>query len=160
MTSIVESTYTEGSAQVDGRRYVKERHVDDAGESFEYEWLGDQNAQAVVAARASVLNTLLTERAAAEALVSGTLLPLTKYQFRQLFGAKQVNVDAFNATYESSPGLSDAQKSAIRTGLKNFEASTAVVRPFVADVIGMLALYVALGILTQAESDAIAAQGE
>jgi hypothetical protein len=160
MTSIVESTYTEGPAQVDGRRYVKERHVDDAGESFEYEWLGDQNAQVVVDARAVRLNTLLAERAAAEAVVSGTRLPLTKYQFRQLFGAKQVAVDAFNATYESNAQLSEQQKALIRTGLKNFEASTAVVRPFVADVLGMLALYVALGILTQAESDAIVQEGD
>lgn len=159
MTSIVESTYTEGPTQVDGRRYVKERHVDDTGESFEFEWLGDQGAQSVLVARASRLNVLLAERAAAEALVSGTRLPLTKYQFRQLFGAKQVAVDAFNATYESNAQLSDQQKALIRTGLKNFEASTAVVRPFVADVIGMLALYVALGLLTQAESDAIVEAG-
>lgn len=159
MTAIVSSTYTEGPAQVDGRRYVKERHVDDAGESFEFDWLGDQNAQAVVDARAAKLNTLLADRAAVEAVVSGTRLPLTKYQFRQLFGAKQVAVDTFNATYEANAKLTDQQKALIRTGLKNFEASTAVVRPFVSDVLGMLTLYVALGLLTQAESDAIVEEG-
>jgi hypothetical protein len=157
--SIISSTHTVGHAQVDGRRYVKERHVDDAGESFEYEWLGEQDAQSVLIARASRLNTLLAERAAAEEIVSGTRLPFTKYQFRQLFGAKQVEVDAFNATYEANPGLTGEQKALIRTGLKNFEASTAVVRPFVADVLSMLALYVALGVLTQAEGNTIVEAG-
>ena len=55
---IVSSTYTEGPQQADGRRYITERHTDDSGEVYSYEWLhdGTQDIQAVVAARAAAIN--------------------------------------------------------------------------------------------------------
>jgi len=37
---IVDSWFEEGPPQEDGRRFVKETHVDDKGSSFTYEMLG------------------------------------------------------------------------------------------------------------------------
>lgn len=146
---IVESTYTEGPTQVDGRRYVKERHVDDRGAIFEHEWLGSQDAGPVLAARAARLSALITEQRDAEALVSGTLLPLTKLKFRELFTqTERAGVDAFEAGLETNPALSTEQRAAIRTGFIDFDNAQNIVRPFLPQVVAMLDLFVSLGLLT------------
>lgn len=146
---IVESTYTEGPVQVDGRRYVKERHVDDRGAIFEHEWLGSQDAGPVLAARAARLSALITEQREAEALVSGTLLPLTKLKFRELFTqTERAGVDAFRVGLEANPMLSTEQKAAIRTGFEDFDTAQNIVRPFLPQVVAMLDLFVSLGLLT------------
>lgn len=159
MTSIVSSTYTEGPAQADGRRAVKERHVDGNGEVYEFDWLGSQDVTPVLEARAARLSAQLSERAAAEAQVAGTLLPLTKFQFRKLFGAKQGLVDEFNASFESNAGLSAELKRAIRSGLENYRTSGSVARPFLPEVAQMIGLYHALGMLTAEEAKNILEAG-
>lgn len=53
---IVSSTFTEGPVQACGRRYVSETHVADNGETYQFEWLGTQDAQTVVDARIVILN--------------------------------------------------------------------------------------------------------
>jgi hypothetical protein len=107
---IVTSTYTEGPPQVDGRRYVSELHTDDRGQTYTYEWLGDQDAALVLADRAAVLSAQIAAQRAAEAVVLGTALPLTKYQFRQLFTfAERVAVDELEASLEQHPGLTVGQ---------------------------------------------------
>lgn len=146
---ITQSTYTEGPAQADGRRYVRETHTDDRGRTYDYEWLGDQDAGLVLAARAATLTQQIAAQRAAEALVAGTLLPLTKYQFRQLFtDVERAAIDAFEAGFETNPALTVEQKAAIRTGYKDFNAALAVDRPFVAGVLQMLGLFRSLGLLT------------
>lgn len=146
---IVSSTYTEGPPQVDGRRYVRELHTDDRGQTYAYEWLGDQDAAMVLADRAAVLSAQIAAQRAAEAVVLGTALPLTKYQFRQLFTfAERVAVDELEASLEQHPGLTVEQRASIRTGLKDFNAAQDVARPFLPDVLTMLDLFVSLGILT------------
>lgn len=159
MTSIVSSTYTEGPAQADGRRPVKERHVDGNGEVYEFDWLGSQDVTPVLEARAARLSAQLSERAAAEAQVAGTLLPLTKFQFRKLFRAKQGLVDEFNASFESNAGLSAELKRAIRSGLENYRTSGSVARPFLPEVVQMIGLYQALGMLTAEEAKNILEAG-
>lgn len=157
--TIVSSTFTEGAPQADGRRYVKERHTDDAGEVYEFEWLGSQDVGPVLEARAAILSVQLAERAAAEAQVAGTLLPLTKFQFRKLFGAKQGLVDEFNASFETNPALTAELKRAIRSGLENYRTSGNVARPFLPEVVQMVGLYQALGMLTAEEAKNILEAG-
>lgn len=157
---IVSSTYTEGPPQVDGRRYVSELHTDDRGQTYAYEWLGDQDAGLVLADRAAVLSAQIAEQRAAEAVVAGTVLPLTKYQFRQLFTfTERVASDELEANLEQHPGLTAEQRAVIRTGLKDFNAAQDVARPFLPDVIQMLELYVTLGILTPERKAQIAEVG-
>lgn len=157
---IVSSTYTEGPPQVDGRRYVSELHTDDRGQTYTYEWLGDQDAAMVLADRAAVLSDQIASQRAAEAVVAGTVLPLTKYQFRQLFTfTERVAADELEANLEQHPGLTAEQRAVIRTGLKDFNAAQDVARPFLPDVIQMLDLFVSLGILTPERKAQIVSAG-
>lgn len=157
---IVSSTYTEGPAQVDGRRYVSELHTDDRGQTYTHEWLGDQDADLVLSDRAAVLSAQIAAQRAAEAVVLGTALPLTKYQFRQLFTfAERVAVDELEASLEQHPGLTVEQRASIRTGLKDFNAAQDVARPFLPDVLQMLDLFVSLGILTPERKAQIVSAG-
>lgn len=157
---IVSSTYTEGPVQPDGRRYVTERHIDDAGEVYDYEWLGGQNAELVLQARTATLDKLLAEKAEAEALVVGTLLPLSKLKFRELFTfAERLGIDALHVQFEAHPGLTSQQKAQIRTGLEDYRMATNIRRPFDARVTSMLDMYVALGLLTAERKAAIVSAG-
>ena len=157
--TIAESSFTEGPTQADGRRYVKERHVDDRGGVYEFEWLGSQNAALVLAARAQTLTAQITEQREAEALVSGTLLPLTKLKFRELFtGTERAGIDAFRAGLEAMQ-IPAEQKAAIRTGFADFDSAQNIVRPFLPQVLAMLALFVSLGLLTPERRDEIVSAG-
>jgi len=157
---IVSSTYTEGPPQVDGRRYVSELHTDDRGQTYTHEWLGDQDAAMVLADRAAVLSAQISAQRAAEAVVLGTALPLTKYQFRQLFTfSERVAVDSMEANLEQHPGLTVEQRASIRTGLKDFNAAQDVVRPFLPYDLQMLDLFVSLGILTPERKAQIVSAG-
>lgn len=160
MTQIVQSTYTEGAPQADGRRWVHERHVDTAGMPYEFEWLGAQDAALVVAARAATLNEQLAVRDAAEALTSGTLLPLTKLQFRELFtSAERMAADALHAGFESNAALTEGQKAQIRTGLEDYRMALNIRRPFDTRIQSMLSLYVAMGVLTAERAAEIVSAG-
>lgn len=160
MTSIVSSTYTEGPVQVDGRRYVTETHTDDKGAQYSYQWLGAQDAAAVLHARATALNSQLAAQDAAAAVIVGTLLPMSKLDFRGLFtDAEKQLIDELNATYASNASLSVATQRAIRTGLEDFDKATGINKPFLPAVQQMLALYQALGLLTAERVTAILAAG-
>lgn len=160
MTSIITSTFTEGPTQSDGRRYVTERHVDDRGHVYEYQWLGEQDAAPVLAARVALLNAQLADQEAAQALVAGTLLPLTKLKFRELFTfAERMGIDALHAGFETHPALSTEQKATLRTGLEDYRMAENIQRPFDARVIAMLNMYVALGLLTPARQAEIVSAG-
>lgn len=156
---IVSSTYTEGPAQADGRRYVTEVHILDDGDELKYEWLGDQDARMVMEARVEVLNSQYAAKAASQALVVGSLIPFSKLEFRNLFGAKKKSIDAFNASFELSPLLSAEQKAVVRSGLEDFKESKYIERPFRPDVLMLLGLYQALGLLTAQEVAAITEAG-
>lgn len=66
---IVESSYTVGAPQIDGRAYVLERHTDGAGTVHvrEYGPVGVVNYQAIMTARAAALAGELAEGEAAAA---------------------------------------------------------------------------------------------
>jgi len=146
---IQSSTYTEGPPQVDGRRYVKETHTDDTGKTYAFEWLGSQDAGAVMTARADSLNAQLAAQAEALALVSGTQLPLTKLQFRKLFTqSERESIDALHAGFESLAYLTAEQKATLRTGLEDYRTAENIAKPFELGVYQMVGMYQALGILT------------
>ena len=160
MTTIVASQYTEGPVQADGRRYVTERHTTDDGDTVEFEWLGSQQADLVIQARAAILNEQYAAQTAAEAVAAGSLIPLTKLQFRELFTAtERAGVDAFRAGLESNPALTTEQKAAIRTGFFDFDAARQIDRPFKPQVLAMLDLFVSLGLLTGARRTVIVEAG-
>lgn len=156
---IVSSTFTEGPPQADGRRWVRETHTTSDGNELKYEWLGSQDAQMVLDERAAVLNAQYAAREAARALVQGTLIPLSKLEFRNLFGSAKVAIDAFNAGFEGSPLLTVEQKAAIRSGLEDFKEAKYIERPFRPDVLTLIGLYQALGLLTAEQADEVREAG-
>lgn len=156
---IVTSTFTEGPPQADGRRWVRETHVTDEGDELKYEWLGVQDAQMVMEERVAVLNAQYAAREAARALVQGSLIPLSKLEFRNLFGAAKPAIDAFNISFEQSPLLTTEQKAAIRSGLEDFREAKYIERPFRPDVLQLIGLYQTIGILSAEQADAVRAAG-
>ena len=84
---------------------------------------------------------------------------ITKLEFRQLFAPdKRELVDEFNASYEASLLLTAAQKRAVRSGLKDFDAASGIAVPLTPTVMAMLGLYQAVGILNSADVAAIVAE--
>lgn len=156
---IVSSTFTEGPPQADGRRWVVETHTTSDGDELKYEWLGTQDAQMVMDERVAVLNAQYAARAAARALVQGSLIPLSKLEFRNLFGAAKPAIDAFNAGFEQSQMLTAEQKAAIRSGLEDFKEAKYIERPFRADVLQLIGLYEFIGLLSKEQADAVRAAG-
>lgn len=145
---ITSSSYTEGPQQVDGRRYVTERHTDDAGKAYEFEWLGLQDAQAVVDARAAVLTSQISAQREAQALVAGTVLPLTKLQFERRFtDLEWVAAQDFNAGFDAIPQLTTEQKLMIRRGLNDYKIALDV---SLSDpgTVTLVNLYEAFGVIT------------
>lgn len=82
---IVSSSYSEGQYQEDGRRWVREYHITGDGELFTYEWLGDQNANLILAERANKLNELLAEQEAARDFVADTEIGIPPVDFMRRF---------------------------------------------------------------------------
>lgn len=158
---IVSSSFDEGPPQADGRRYVREVHIDDAGQEYRFEWLGAQDAAPVLAARVALLNEQLAARAAAQATVAGTRLPMTKLKFRELFTfVERMGIDELHANFEQHPGLTGEQKAMLRTALEDYRMAENIQRPFDARVVAMLDLYVALGRLTAQRRTEILAAGD
>lgn len=75
-------------------------------------------------------------------------ISLTHLEFRRRFTtAEQEAIDEFEVTFESNSALTAAQKRKIRTGFKNFNASTEVLLSD-PDIPEMLGLFVVVGLLT------------
>lgn len=126
---ILSSTFTEGEAQADGRRYVQESHLLDDGRTIDFEYLADATISpaAVMAARAERLNGEIAAKDSALLIANNGALPLTKLQFRRLFTtAEQKAIDRFNVQFEAHPALTVDQKDDIRTGLENYRAAESV----------------------------------
>ena len=141
------STYTEGPPQVDGRRYVTERHVDDTGKVYDFEWLGAQDVGLVLSARAALLDGQITAQREAQALVLGTRLPWTKLQFERRFtDAEWSDAQDFNAGFEFIPQLSSEQKLTIRRGLNDYKIALDV-SPTDPGTIALVSLYEAFGVI-------------
>ena len=152
---ILTSIFTEGPTQQDGRRYVNETHTDDAGRTYQFTWLGNEDARMVLTARAVELNILLAAQAAAQLVVHGTRLPLSKLDFRNRFSVTdQENIDAFNATYETNPALTPEQVKQIRTANINLSNADSVNLGDQQTIQGVY-LYVALGLISAADAEAV-----
>lgn len=156
---IVSSSYTEGPPQADGRRWVRETHITSDSDELKYEWLGTQDAQMVLDERVAVLNAQYAARAAARTLVQGSLIPLSKLEFRNLFGAAKPDIDAFNAGFEQNQMLTAEQKAAIRSGLEDFKEAKYIERPFRPDVLQLIGLYESIGLLSKAQADKVREAG-
>ncbi len=52
---ITQSSIIEDSIQIDGRRQIRERHVDHLGQPYDYSWMAEagQDVEAVLPARAA-----------------------------------------------------------------------------------------------------------
>ena len=146
--------------QVDGTFYVKEIYVDNEGKTYSYDWNGTlENIDLIMEERAEILNKQIQAKKDAIAAVQNTLLPLSHYEFRQLFNDKKELVDEFNEFFESYSYLTEAQKRTIRSGLQDFKMSGAINRPFLPGVLQMLSLYKLLGLITEEDRLRIIAVG-
>jgi hypothetical protein len=84
---VVTSEFTSAVPQVDGRYYVTETHTTDEGEPIRYEYLNDGSLdpQMVMEERAIEMNRKLVAREVARAAVTGTDVPMTRYEFLSRF---------------------------------------------------------------------------
>lgn len=158
MTSIVESTFTEGPAQADGRRYIFERHVDNLGRPMTFEYLAtdDMDRQAILSARVTRLNADFAARDAEASEAARGKTPWSKLEFRDQLGqAAEVAMDAFFATFETNGALTDQQKAVIRTGINRYKEAHYIERPLRAEVLSLLGLLKSLGLITQERIDLI-----
>lgn len=81
----------------------------------------------------------------------------THLEFRRRFTSdEQELIDEFNATFESNPALTAAQKRKVRTGLKNFDASTHIVKSD-PDIPALLGLYTLVGLIASGRAAEILA---
>lgn len=144
---IVYSAYTERPTQADGRRYVRETHTDDLGQTYEFEWLGAQDADPVLSARAALLTKQIRAQREAETLVLGTSLPLTKLQWERLFtDAEWDAAQTFNAGFESIAELTNEQKIKIRRGLREYTLADYVSKTDPSTV-ALVGIYEAFGVI-------------
>lgn len=84
---ITQSNFVVGPAQVDGRSYVTETHIDAAGVAHIYEYLSDGavSHQVIMEERAAIISAVLDEREAARLLVEGTEVAIDPYIFLARF---------------------------------------------------------------------------
>lgn len=142
----ITSTFTEGPLEADGRRYVHERHVFDDGTVAEFSWLGAQDAQPVVDARAVRLKALKEEKLAAEAMVLGCALPLSRLEFlSRLTPAERV---AIRTAAKTDPVVEDI--------MAMFDAAQQVVTAH-PQTVQTVQYLVAAGLLSAARADEVLA---
>jgi hypothetical protein len=145
MTALVSSTYTVSPPEVDGRCWVKEMHTTDDKQEFVYDYLCDMSVvdpQDVLEERERIIAATLVKRAAAFALVQGTTVPLTRFEFlSQLQRSERIAIRVLATT---DPDVEDWMDLLDKSGNVTREKA----------VIGLADL-VALGVLSQARADAI-----
>lgn len=123
MASMVTSEIVEDSPQADGRRHVRERHVDSVGAVYRVSYLAEQpdDVEAIAAARAPLLieqsEQAEIRRNLDNALSDDVPAPTTLYTTSQQTGLalrelwkESIGRDAYRiAWYVNSFGLNDAQ---------------------------------------------------
>lgn len=103
---IIDSTFSEGTPQADGRVYVTEWHTTDDGQVYTYEYLNSTlDPQLVLEERAKAINAIRAAREAARLAVVGTSVPLTRYEFLGRF-TPQERVDIREAA-KTDPKIED-----------------------------------------------------
>jgi hypothetical protein len=109
---IVSSVIAEDARQVDGRRWIAERHTDHLGLAYEFRYLvaAATNAATLMAARVAIINADLTAREIASNLVAvATLGAQAAPKFD--YSTSTQNVAALRAAYATA-----TQSQAIFTG--------------------------------------------
>jgi hypothetical protein len=98
--TIVQSVYTTGHLQADGRSYIREVHTDHLGGEYRFEYLWDgADRDAILSSRASQLAVALAEREYREHVeVDGWSLPLEHQTGAQF--ADRLREEYRNATKE------------------------------------------------------------
>ena len=149
MTTVTASTAIAGNTQADGGSYVVETHLLSDGRTISYEYLAPAglDIESVKVLRSAKIESTIQAREAAVGIVDASVVPLTKFEFRQLFApTERAAIDAFNAGFEASGALSAEQKAAIRTNLEDYKASGAVYLNNPATIAGVQ-LYESLGLI-------------
>jgi hypothetical protein len=146
--TIVSSTYVEGNAQADGRRYVAETHTASDGQTFKFEYLAelDADCSGIATERAAVLNQQLSAKAATQAAILGTALPMTVYEFLKRF-----------TTSERIAVRNKAKTDAIVDDFMDLLNRSGAVYPANPDVTAGLNYLVSVGVLTSARAAVIGA---
>lgn len=162
MTHIVESTYkADEHEQAGGGRYVTERHVDNHGRPLTfgpYLLREGMDPVAIMAARAARLNDEFAARDAEAAEAAKGSTPWSKLEFRSALGpVAEQGLDELIATFEGNPAFDAATKRAMRTGFARYREALYIERPLRPEVLSMLGLLMALGIISQAQIDAVVA---
>lgn len=165
MTVITQSIYiADEHTQASGARYVIERHTDDLGRVMQfgpYLCEPDMNPENIMLERAARLNQDFAARDAESAQAAQGRIPWSKLEFRDQLGSQtEQAMDEFFATFESNPALTAQQKNQIRTGWRRFQEAHFIERPLRSEVLSMLGLLQALGLITQQQIDNIVAAAE
>jgi hypothetical protein len=165
MTHIVQSTYTQDEhEQAGGGRYTTERHIDNLGRPMTfgpYLCMDNMDPQAIMQARATRLDAEFAAREAEANEAAQGRVPWSKLEFRNQLGQQtEAAMDYFFATFESNPALTTEQKAMIRTGWARYREAHYIERPLRAEVLTLLGLFKALGLITQERIDAIVAASE
>jgi hypothetical protein len=161
MSTVTSSSYTVGVQQADGRSPIVESHLLSDGRVITFDYLADESIDRdlVLSLRAERVAAELAAREAAEGIAASGEIPLTKLEFRGRFTEQeQREIDAFNAGFESHPGLTTEQKAAVRTALKNLDSALDVRLTDPRTIAGMQ-MYVALGLLAPERAAEILSNG-
>lgn len=145
---ITSSTFNVSNTQADGRQYIIEHHTADDGAVYDYSYLADAGTDInlVLSERAAILNAQLAARAAAQAIVFGTTLPLSPYEFlSRMTPQERIGI---RSAASSDPIIEDFMALLDRAD---------VVHPLNPDVQAGLAYFVATGLLTAERAAVIGA---
>lgn len=158
--TIQTSAYTQDATpQADGSYYVVERHTDTLGRVLQfgpYSLSPGMDPNAIMVARAQRLNADFANQYANEVQAAQGRTPWTHLDFRdQLGSTTEQAMDAFFAGFETNSGLTPAQKDLVRTGWRRFQEASFIDRPLRTEVLSLLGLLLSLGLITQAQIDAI-----
>jgi hypothetical protein len=161
VSTLISSNYVLGVPQKDKRIPVIESHLLSDGRVIIFYYLADESVdvETVLSLRAIRVATELARREEAETIAKDGEIPLTKLEFRNRFTElEQMQIDAFNAGFESHPSLSTEQKAGIRTALKNLDSAQDV-RLTDPRTIAGVNMYVALGMLSSKRAEEILSNG-
>lgn len=158
---IVQSEIRSITTQANGSRHVVERHTDHNGKTYDVSYFAapELEVSPVLSSRATQMGAAIDARELASQEAANFEIPLTKYQFRQLFTyTERLAIDAFNRSFEDNGSLTVEQKAAIRTNLEDFSASGAVYLGNPATIAGVQ-LYETLGLIAVGRAAEILAGG-
>lgn len=150
MATILSSGYVLGATQADGSVAVRETHVVSDGTVITHDYMLPLGVDpdAVMTQRAARHDAELQLRTLTGQIAADGLIHLTKLKFRRLFTlSERVLIDAFNASFESNPILTDEQKGLIRTYLQDLSEAEGVYLDDEGTVAG-IQMYVSLGLLS------------